>query len=247
MPSFESGDVTLYYEEIGGGFPILAFSPGGLTSTIDWWKHRAAAIDATAAFSDEYRVMVMDQRNAGGKSTAPITAEDGWNSYLADHVALLDHLGIEQCHLYGQCIGGPFVLNLLRAQPHRFPCAVLAQPIGRMGPLPEAKHASHVTWAEMMMQRPGVTQEVTDSVYMNLYESGFAYSVDKEFITRCQTPCMVLAGNDEVHPFDYAEALAGLLPNSLFIPKWRDNEEMLKSATDRIRAFLKEHTPPRRS
>ena len=43
---------------------------------------------------------------AGGQSHAPITAQDGWDTYTGDHVALLDHLGIDRCHLYGQCIGG---------------------------------------------------------------------------------------------------------------------------------------------
>jgi hypothetical protein len=53
----------------------------------------------------------MDQRNAGGRSRAPVTAQDGWHSYAADHIALLDHLRIDRCHLFGQCIGGSFIPN----------------------------------------------------------------------------------------------------------------------------------------
>ena len=246
MPSFESGDVTIYYEEFGDGFPILAFSPGGQTATIDWWQHRAAAIDVTKVLSDEYRVIVMDQRNAGGRSHGPISADDGWQTYMRDHIALLDHLGIERCHLYGQCIGGPFVLSLLREQPERFPCAVLAQPIGRIGPLPEAKHPSFITWAEMLQGRPDVNDSVIDSIYFNLYGPGFGYSVDREYASRCQTPCLVLAGDDDVHPFEYAEELAGLLPNSIFIPEWKKGQSLV-TATERIKSFLREHTPPHRS
>jgi pimeloyl-ACP methyl ester carboxylesterase len=67
----------------------------------------------------------MDQRNAG-RSRAPITAQGGWDSYTADHIALLDHLRIDRCHLYGQCIGGSFILNLIKAQPERVQSAVLA-------------------------------------------------------------------------------------------------------------------------
>ena len=81
-------------------------------------------------FAANFRVIAMDQRNAGGQSHAPITAQDGWHTYMADHIALLDHLGIDQCHLYGQCIGGPFILSLLKAQPQRIACAVIAQTIG---------------------------------------------------------------------------------------------------------------------
>jgi len=67
----------------------------------------------------------MDQRNAGGQSRAPITAQDGWHTYAGDHIALLDHLRIDRCHLYGQCIGGSFIMSLLKAQPSasRRPCS----------------------------------------------------------------------------------------------------------------------------
>ena len=242
MPILEANDVTLYYEEHGEGYPILAFSPGGLTATVDWWQHRAAAIDVTKVFSDEYRVVVMDQRNAGGRSKGPISAVDGWDTYMRDHIALLDHLGIDRCHLYGQCIGGPFVLSLLREQPERFPCAVLAQPIGRIGPLPETKHDSFLTWADLLKDRPDVSDDVIESVYQNLYAPGFGYCIDREFASQCQTPCIVLAGDDDVHPFEYAEELAGLLPNATFIPKWKSGEA-LDAATERIRSFLREHTP----
>ena len=30
-----------------------------------------------------------------------MTAADGWDSYADDHLELLDHLGIERCHLLG--------------------------------------------------------------------------------------------------------------------------------------------------
>jgi len=242
MPSFQYDGVTLYYEEYGQGFPLLAFSPGGLTATIDWWQHPAAPIDVTKVFSDEHRVIVMDQRNAGGRSNGPITAADSWHTYMRDHIALLDHIGIERCHLYGQCIGGPFVLSLLREQPERFPCAVLAQPIGRMGPLPETKNDSFLTWAGLLSGRPDVNDDVIESVYQNLYAGGFGYSIDREFASHCQTPAIVLPGNDEAHPFDYAEELARLLPNASFIPEWKTGAA-LEAATQRIRDFLRQHTP----
>ena len=39
-----------------------------------------------------------------------------------------------------------------------------------------------------------------DAFYQNLYGPGFVYSVDRAFVSSCQTPCLVLAGNDEAHP-----------------------------------------------
>ena len=71
----------------------------------------------------------MDQRNAG-KSTAPVSGEDGWHTYTADHLALLDHLGIEKTHILGGCIGGPYCLGLIQTAPNRVASAVLQQSIG---------------------------------------------------------------------------------------------------------------------
>jgi pimeloyl-ACP methyl ester carboxylesterase len=244
MPSFEYDDVTIYYEEFGQGFPILTFAPGGLLSTIAFWSRPASPVNPTTAFADEFRVIAMDQRNAPGQSRAPITAQDGWHSYAADHIALLDHLGINQCHLYGQCIGGPFILSLLKAQPERFPCAILAQPIGRVNPQLPPRGGLFNTWAEGLENHPEVTEEVLNAFYTNLYGPAFAYSVDRNFVAGCQTPALVLAGNDEAHPFAIAEEISRLLPNSEFIPEWKDGSA-LTAATQRMKEFLRGHTPAR--
>ena len=134
MPSLEHNGASIYYEEFGPsqGFPILTFAPAGLQSVIDVWSQPSAPVNPTTEFAADFRVIAMDQRNAGGRSRAPITAQDSWHSYATDHIALLDHLGIDSCHLYGQCIGGPFIMSLLKAQPQRIASAVLAQPIGRV-------------------------------------------------------------------------------------------------------------------
>src|SRR5450432_3937679 len=102
MPTLEHHGASIYYEEFGKGFPILTFAPAGLASTIAVWSGASAPINPATEFAANYRVIVMDQRNAGGRSRAPITAKDGWHSFAADHIALLDHLRIERCHLYGQ-------------------------------------------------------------------------------------------------------------------------------------------------
>jgi pimeloyl-ACP methyl ester carboxylesterase len=101
MPSFEHHGTRIYYEEFGQGFPILTFAPAGLQSVIAVWSQPSAPINPTTEWAPNYRVIAMDQRNAGGQSRAPITAQDGWDAYTADHIALLDHLRIDRCHLYG--------------------------------------------------------------------------------------------------------------------------------------------------
>ncbi len=242
MPSFEHHGARIYYEEFGQGFPILTFAPAGLASVIGVWSEPSAPINPTVEFAKDYRVIAMDQRNAGGQSRAPITAQDGWDSYTADHIALLDHLRVDRCHLYGQCIGGSFILNMLKAQPERVASAVLAQPIGRVGPMPAARTARFEAWAAGLTDHPEATPAVLDAFYRNLYASGFAYSVDRAFAATVQTPCLVLAGNDEAHPYAIAEELDKLLPHSEFIAEWKSGAA-LDAARARVNAFLAKHTP----
>src|ERR1035437_4253550 len=98
MPMFEHHNASIYYEEFGTGFPILTFAPAGVQSTIAVWSSPSAPINPITEFAASYRVIAMDQRNAG-RSRAPVTRQDGWHSYAADHIALLDYLRIDRCHL----------------------------------------------------------------------------------------------------------------------------------------------------
>ena len=242
MPAIERSGATIYYEEHGKGFPILAFAPAGLASTISVWSGASAPINPVAEWSGDYRVIVMDQRNAGGKSRGPISAADGWETYTADHIAVLDHLKIDRCHLYGQCIGGSFIAGMLKAQPQRIASAVLAQPIGRVGPMKPGRTARFEEWAKTLKDHPEATAQVLDRFYQNLYASGFLYSVDREFIKTVKTPCMVLAGNDEAHPYPISEETAKLLPNAEFIAEWKSGDA-LTAAKKRVKEFFAKHTP----
>jgi pimeloyl-ACP methyl ester carboxylesterase len=242
MPTIQNRGASIYYEEFGRGFPILTFAPAGLQSTIEVWSRPAAPVNPITEFASNFRVIAMDQRNAGGQSRAPISAQDGWPTYAADHIAVLDHLGIDRCHLYGQCIGGSFIMSLLKAQPQRIASAVLAQPIGRVGAMAPGRSARFNAWAETITDHPEATPEVLDAFHQNLYGPGFVYSVDRAFVSSVQTPCMVLAGNDEAHPLPISEEVSKLLPKCEFIREWKQGQP-LTDAKVRIKEFLAKHTP----
>lgn len=242
MPSFQHRGASIYYEVYGHGFPILTFAPAGLASVIDMWNQPSAPINPTVELAADYRVIAMDQRNAGGRSRGPITAGDGWDTYTADHVALLDHLGIARCHLYGQCIGGSFILNLLKAQPRRIASAVLAQPIGRITAALPPPTARFQAWAASLRDHPEATPAVLEAFYRNLYTTGFAYCVDRAFVKTIETPCLVLAGNDEAHPRAISEELSQLIANCELIEE-RKAGTALEAARARVKAFLAQWTP----
>jgi pimeloyl-ACP methyl ester carboxylesterase len=84
MPIFKRDDVELYYEEHGTGFPVLLIAPGGMRSAATFWER--TPWNPIEQLSPNYRVVAMDQRNAG-RSVAPIRATDRWDVYTSDHLA----------------------------------------------------------------------------------------------------------------------------------------------------------------
>ena len=97
-------------------------------------------------------------------------------------------------------------------------------------------------WAASLKDHPEATEQVLDAFYHNLYDPGFLYSADRAFVASCTTPCLVLAGNDEAHPFPISEETASLLPDADFIPEWKSGAA-LEAAKVRVKAFLAKHTP----
>ena len=241
MPTITHNGANIYYEEHGQGFPILTFAPAGLLSTIAVWDSAMAPIKPVADWSSKYRVIVMDQRNAGGKSSAPLTAQDGWHSYASDHLAVLDHLKIDRCHVFGQCIGGSFIFQLLKMQPQHIASAIIAQPIGRIGPLKPERPPRFNDWAKNLSPQP--TDATLDAFYQNLYGAGFVYSADHAFVASVKTPCLLLAGNDDAHPRPISDECAKLLPNvDEYILEWKSGEP-LETSKVKVMAFLAKHTP----
>ena len=241
MPTVKNGNATIYYEVHGKGFPILTYAPGGLRSSIEIWNQPSAPINPVKEWSANYSVIVMDQRNAG-KSVAPITAKDGWQTYISDHVAVLDHAGVKRVHLYGQCIGGDFIFAMLKSQSQRVVSAVIAQPSGRIGPMKPGWSDSFKSWVKSLGERPDATEENLNAFYRNMYEPDFVYSVDRAFVASCLTPLLLMAGNDDAHPRPVSDEIAKLMPNVEYIPDWKTGAA-LEAAKPRVRQFLAKHTP----
>jgi len=99
-------------------------------------------------------------------------------------------------------------------------------------------------WTATLRDHPEATPAVLERVRTNLYTADFVHSVSREFVSTCQTPLLVLAGNDEPHPFDLAAEIARLSPNAKFISEWKAGPS-LSAAIKRIREFLHAHAPQR--
>ena len=240
MPIFKKGDVELYYEEHGSGFPILMIALGGMESAIPVWVE--APWDPIAHLSPHYRVIAMDQRNAG-KSWAPISANDGWRDYTADQLALMDHLGIDRFHVAGMCIGGPYIMSLIQAAPQRIASGVVFQTIG-LDNNREFFYEMFDTWAdEKKPLHPEAGEQDWSSFRQNMFGGDFLFSVSREFVSTCRTPLLVLMGRNRAHPLSSSVDLANLAKNTQVVEHWREPESQPK-ARAAVERFLAEHTPP---
>lgn len=240
MPSLVHGHVSLHYEEHGTGYPVLLFAPGGMRSSIPWWDR--APFHPVRELSSLYRVIAMDQRNAG-HSRAPVTASDGWHSYASDHVALLDGLGIQRCHVLGGCIGAAFALRLITTTPARVSAAVLQQPIGLSNDNRAAFQDLFDSWAgELISQRSDVTLAALAGLKENLYAGDFVFSVSRSDVGRCATPLLVLRGNDVYHPSEISEEVARIAPRAELVSRWKESLDV-PTAVARVRAFFAANSP----
>ena len=237
MPTLRRGETTIEYEVHGSGHPLLLLAPGGMRSSRSFWAR--APFDPIRQFSAQYRVIAMDQRNAGG-SRAPITAADGWHSYADDQLALLDELEVERCHLLGGCIGGAFALSLIARAPTRVSRAVLQQPIGYSGSNRQVFHELFDGWiAELKQTRPEIADDALPPFRARMYDGDFVFSVDRQSVAACPVPLLVLRGNDVYHPASVSEEIVRLAPHAELVQDWKTGDD-LPRAVAKVQSFLGE-------
>lgn len=241
MAFFERGDTRIYYEDHGSGFPVLLIAPGGMRSAVSFWESHTPW-NPIEQLSPTYRVIAMDQRNAG-QSTAPVSAGDGWETYTADQLALLDHLGIDRFHVAGMCIGGSYIMALIATAPERVASAVVFQTIG----LDDNRQAfidMFDSWADgLRPQHPEVPAAAWDAFRDRMYGGDdFLFTASKDDVARCRTPLLVLLGNDLYHPESSSRDLAALAPNATLIERWKDPADQ-PAAMAAVESFLAANTP----
>ena len=241
---YEKGNVRIRYQEAGSGFPILVTPGGGLNSRIINWPN--AVINAMAEFSNGFRCITMDQRNAtNGESTGPVPVDNPWDAFADDQLGLMDHLGIRQFAFFGNCIGGSFALKLMERAPDRVVAAILSQPIGHRPENPDVMYNSGLDWAkELRGRRQDVSMDTIEKYLHNLYRArpDFVYSVSRDFVRSCPTPMLVLPDDTPAHSYQVAIDIASLAPNAdINVYPWNKPPELKTRTINRARNFLKAH------
>jgi pimeloyl-ACP methyl ester carboxylesterase len=122
--------INTRYEVLGSGPPLLMFSPGGFDATLEKWTTLGvyARIKLLDHLVGQYSCIVFDRRETGlsGGRIERVT----WADYVAQGKGLLDHLGIDQAHLLGGCMGCSPVVAFGAMYPQLTLSMVLYWPVG---------------------------------------------------------------------------------------------------------------------
>jgi 3-oxoadipate enol-lactonase len=109
MPALQLPDTFLAYETEGQGEPVV-FLNGIMMSIASWAQQRKL-------FSERYQCIFYDFRDQllSGKVSAPYSMD----VHVRDLERLLDHLGVQQCHIVGTSYGGEVGMLFALAHPER--------------------------------------------------------------------------------------------------------------------------------
>jgi pimeloyl-ACP methyl ester carboxylesterase len=109
---------TLFYEEHGDETAEAIVLLEGMGGDIPGWRRNIPHL------AEELRVIAYDFRGNGNSSepTGPVTMA----SFVDDTAAVLDELGLDRAHVYGQSFGGMVAQELALAHPHRVHTLILA-------------------------------------------------------------------------------------------------------------------------
>lgn len=247
MPDLDIPAGHIHYELHGRGYPVLLFAPGFLSSRIERWSTNPARpgvqqdwLDPITELASNFQLIALDVRNAG-QSRATIGPDDDWAAYTSDHLALLDHLSVGQCHVMGACIGVSFALALAKARPGLVSALVLQNPIGLSATNRAALDQEYDKWAGEVRGWPNVDPGLLPGFGQRMFGGDFIFSVSREFVRDCAIPTLLMPGDDLVHPAEVSADLARA-PNVELLAPWKGSQYR-DAAMRRVREFLKGHTP----
>ena len=118
MPTAEFDDVTLHYQRRGKGPPLLGIMGFGLDQR--FWASQIPVVTETHEF------ITFDNRGIGRSRRPGAPVIGSIEDMVEDTVALLDHLEVGDCILYGTSMGGAIAQQLALEHPERVSGLVLA-------------------------------------------------------------------------------------------------------------------------
>ena len=236
MALFNQGAVQLGYDVVGEGFPILLIAPGGLRSERRMWAN--SPLDLVAILGSYFQVISMDQRNAG-ESSGPIESDHDWQTYTQDQLDLMTHLGHERFAVAGMCIGGPYILNLLKSAPHRVVASAVMQTIGRDNNYQEFLDMFD-GWATHLNQLDAnkFSQTALSDLRRRMFENDRTFMcMEESDVLSLSAPMLILDGADTYHPASSSQRLAELQPHAQRVHEWKTLPHIAQAQSTLVNFF----------
>jgi pimeloyl-ACP methyl ester carboxylesterase len=236
MSKYVKGDLCLAYEVHGEGVPILLIAPGGLRSERGMWSN--SPIDPVATLSPYFQVISMDQRNAGA-SSGPIEADHSWQTYTQDQLDLMDYLGHRRFAVVGMCIGGPYILNLIKTAPERVLASTVLQTIGRDDNR-QAFLSMFDGWADDLHQGDPETfpASALADQRRHMFENDLTFlCMTEQEVAQGTAPMLIMDGADTYHPASSSQRLAELQPQAERLTQWKQPPDTEQAASHMLNFF----------
>ena len=207
MPLFRQGSTELYWESLGRGEPVAFLN--GILMTVDSWKLQ------TRDFSRRFRCIMHDFRGQArsSKPERPWTLED----HARDFEALLDHLGIETCHVVGTSYGGEVGMLFAARHPGRVRSLAVIASVSEIGAdtrrtALEWRRAAFVAGNPLMIELGEERVQSCDGAFFNAF-AGLIDAFCELHITpllgQVQCPALIVAGEkDLLKPPHYSRIIA---------------------------------------
>ena len=173
MPEFDRNGVRLYWESTGQGEPLALLN--GILMTCPSWKLQVRAL------APQFHCLLHDFRGQlqSSKPHSDWTLED----HVEDFRALLDHLGIERCHVVGTSYGGEVGMLFAARWPQRVRSLSVIASVSELG----ADIDKHVLdWRRAAAEAP-------DTLYRTMLPTTFSDA----FVAA--NPCLVELGLSLIH------------------------------------------------
>ena len=249
--------VTLEYDDIGNGLPLLLLHAFPLDRTL--WRSQIAGLQQT------YRVIAPDLRGFG-KSSETDGEAISMDQYAADMKALLDSLNVPQAVIGGISMGGYIALAFYANYPDHVKGLILANtraipdsPEGKQTRLENALKVSETgpgfLIESMAPKMLGTSPKIESTIAVRSMMArqrangimsalrGMAARPDRTALLRFATvPMLIITGSaDALIPPGDSEAMHALIPNSVLvnIPEagHLSNIDRSDAFNDAVRAF----------
>ena len=182
MPTVTFDDITLSYQRRGKGPPLLGIMGFGLDQR--FWASQIPVV------TDTHEFITFDNRGIGrsrGEGDPAITSIE---DMVSDAVALLDHLEIDRCLVYGTSMGGAVAQHLALDHPQRVSALILAVTWAR--PI-EFMRRQHLLAKALV--RAGGPELLVESTLVRMFTPAF-FEMGAEVLDQMVMAFMAEAGPD---------------------------------------------------